>query len=361
MKTVWQIAAGEAGRRYADLCIRHDIVLIGHGRFGPYTDGDWAKIRPEWRNPVRRFATEMGTDDDEIVLLRSGKKVVAIGLTAQPGYHYNEGFSDVLGWDLQHTRRVIWQDHLVGDLENLQRERNLFADRKQIPKLTRVADRRILKHIEPLIPKLKRRPLRDLPKPPSPELDDDALGEALFAKGLPNEAVDKVLLAIQRQRRLINWYQHSDQDSGRPTEHEVVAHMILPLMLALGWSEQLLAVEWKSIDLAAFHATPTTQENCIMVCEAKGYGRGLEHAFSQGVRYTKTKNLLNCRQVAATDGSRIVLYEREEGSWPDEPVGYLNITEIRRQYLIPANTDGVDTIIALTPAGAAGQVPKQTA
>ena len=27
---------------------------------------------------------------------------------------------------------------------------------------------------------------------------------------------------------------------------------MLPLLLALGWSEQLLAVEWKKIDLAAF-------------------------------------------------------------------------------------------------------------
>ena len=49
---------------------------------------------------------------------------------------------------------------------------------------------------------------REEPEPePVPEpLSMEDLGEALFAKGLSNNAVEQVLTAIRRQRRLLRWY-----------------------------------------------------------------------------------------------------------------------------------------------------------
>ncbi len=70
----------------------------------------------------------------------------------------------------------------------------------------------------------------------------------------------------------LGWYREYGHASARPDEHEVVAHMVLPLLLALGWSEQLLAVEWHKVDLAGFWGTPTIPENCVLMCEAKGVG-----------------------------------------------------------------------------------------
>ena len=60
-----------------------------------------------------------------------------------------------------------------------------------------------------------------------------------------------------------------------------MAHIILPLLLALGWSEQLLAVEWQKIDLAAFGSTPTTAKTCVLVCEAEGLGHGLQDVLTR--------------------------------------------------------------------------------
>lgn len=57
------------------------------------------------------------------------------------------------------------------------------------------------------------------------------------------------------------------------------------MLLALGWSEHLLAVEWQRIDLAAFRATPTTNETCVLVCEGKGPWRGLADDFEQAKGY----------------------------------------------------------------------------
>jgi hypothetical protein len=188
-------------------------------------------------------------------------------------------------------------------------------------------------------------------KVPEP-LTLEELGEELFSRGLPNEAVNKVILAIQRQRRLAKWYEEHGEKSKRPKEHEVVAHMILPFLLALGWSEQLLAVEWKRIDLAAFSGTPTTPENCCLVCEAKPFEHGLQDTFAQATSYAKKLKLDKCTKILLTDGIRLYLYRKlNAGEWDKTPFGYLNIKLIRTNHIAPADTNAVDTIMALTPAG----------
>ncbi|MCK4373692.1 MAG: hypothetical protein KAX19_00145, partial [Candidatus Brocadiae bacterium] len=198
----------------------------------------------------------------------------------------------------------------------------------------------------------EERELRDLPPCPPEPLSLEEAGTLLFAKGLPNEWVDRTIVAIQRQRRLADWYRTLDRETARPKEHEVVAHMILPLLLALGWSEQLLAVEWHRIDLAGFAETPTTEETCVLVCEAKGLGHGLQDILEQAVDYVKRLKLDRCKKILLTDGQRLYLYQRAGDGWGSVPAGYINIHKIRTEHIAPANTNAIDTIIALTPTGA---------
>ena len=288
--------------------------------------------------------------------MRTGHKVTAIGLVAEADYAWNEAFDDVYGWDLQHTRRVIWQEHLTEDIGRIQHKGPLFGKRKQIPTFTRVNDEGILAPLRPLFSLLKQRPLKPLPKPLPTPLSLDDVGQQLFARGIANDAVDKVITAIERQRRLLSWYQQFGLKSNRPTEHEVVAHTVLPLLLALGWSEQLLAVEWKSIDLAAFWATPTIEKHCVLVCEAKTRYHGLQDVKKQAFNYANKLKLIGCRKVLLTDGGRFYLYERgSDKIWRDQAVGYLNVERIRTNHIAPPNTNAIDTIVALTPA-AAGRI-----
>ena len=134
--------------------------------------------------------------------------------------------------------------------------------------------------------------------------------------------------------------------------------MTVPLLLALGWSEQLLAVEWKNIDLAAFSHTPTDTESCILVCEAKGRGHGLQNTLKQALKYANA--LPHARKIVLTEGSRLYVYERVEGQWNAHPTGYLNIEKIRLAHLVPAGTNAIDTIMALSPAGANRPIPCNT-
>ena len=361
MNEVWQIAGGDPGRDYTKLFLEHDVMFMGPGDYGHYREDTYSRLVRDGQesssriNMVRRFVSAPKPGD--IVLLRRGKRVVAIGMV-QEDYDWRPEFDDVYGWDLQHTRRVAWQDNLAGALEKIQSRKKLFWKRKQIPTFTAVRDTPVLKPVESLFSQCASRPLRPMPQVKLPEpLDMENLGQELFSKGMPNESVDKVLVAIRRQRRLVKWYQVHGTKSDRPAEHEVVAHMILPLFLALGWSEQLIAIEWKRIDLACFWQTPTTKERCVLVCEAKWLGHGLQNTFEQAKAYVEQLSLGNCRKLLVTDGARLYLYESTGRGWADAPVGYVNVNRIRTDHIAPSGTNAVDTIVSLTPARVARPLP----
>lgn len=353
---VWQIAAGQAGRFYSDLFLKHDAMFLGPGDFGAY-EAEVYRCAVQNGEANKGIVENIASFHDnvrpgEIVLMRNGLKVMAIGVVADAAYEWNEAFDDVYGWDLQHTRRVIWQEHLTAAIDQIEAKTPLFGSRKQIPTFTRVNDEQILAPIRALFPRLKERPLKSLPSPLPKPLRLDEVGQQLFARGLANDSVEKVIRAIERQRRLLAWYQSSGEESSRPTEHEVVAHTVLPLLLALGWSEQLLGVEWKKIDLAAFWKTPTTAQNCVIVCEVKTRNHGLQDVRQQAYNYVESLHLTACKTTLLTDGGRFYLYRRNgaSGIWGEQAAGYLNVEKIRTDHIAPPDTNAIDTIVALTPA-----------
>lgn len=352
-RRVWQIAAGDPGRDYSDLFIRHDLMLIGPGRFGKYDGERFEQAAKEEHftghriGQVRAFCTMVSPGD--IVLLRTGHRVEAVGVVHSSGYDHEPAFDDVYGWDLQHMRRVLWQEQLKPELDRIQKGRKVFGHMKEIPTLTRVVDRKVLDVFEPLFELCHERKLRDLPPPPSDVLESEKIGTLLFAKGLPNEFVDRTLLALQRQKRLARWYEGLGKRASRPREHEVVAHMVLPLLLALGWSEQLLAVEWNRVDLTGFAETPTDAGTCVLVCEAKELGHGLQDIFDQARRYVSALKLARCKKILLTEGQRLYVYQKDGENWGDEPAGYINVHKIRENHIAPAGTNAIETIVALTP------------
>jgi hypothetical protein len=349
---VWQIACGEKGRRYQRLFLDHDVMFLGPGRFGGYSASLYdanpeAKAEGEGKiTYIRQFATEVEPGD--IVLLRSGYNVLSIGLV-DSNYFHSTAFDDVYGWDLEHCRRVIWQRQHDDELQRIQANVDLFEDRKQIPTFTRVNHPKNLDPIRHLLPQVAKRPLQALPECPPPPLTPEQLSDALFREGLSYDACLHMERTIRKLRGLLEWY-GEERSPGRPTEHEVVAHMILPLLLALGWSEQLLAVEWRKIDLAVFTHAPTVPLSCGLVCEAKGMDNPLQDVVEQAIGYCEKHQLANCSKILVGDGGYFSLYRRRDGKWEPEPSGYISLRKLRRHYLLPKGADAVKTLMALTPA-----------
>jgi hypothetical protein len=351
---VWQIASGAWGRNYADVFFDYDVMLMGPGDPGPFDDAAYAGLTTAGSHTKEYIASLTsfcrGPQAGDHVLVRNGHSVVGIGRIATNDYHHCKAFDDVYGWDLQHTRRVTWQPELREDLAAIQTDGPIFGGRRMIPTFTAVGDTKVLDRIAHLFSKVEPGALKSMPAEPGPELSLEDLGEALFTRGLSNDAVDKLLLAFRRQRRLTKWYQDGPRAGRAPSESEVVAHLVLPMLLALGWSEQLLAVEWQRIDLAAFYATPTTNETCVLVCEAKGPGSGLADDFEQAKGYVDRHGLARCRLLLLTEGTRFYLYARHaDGGWPDKPTGYFNTGRIRLAHLLHAGTNPIDSILALSP------------
>lgn len=352
--TVWQIGCGDAARRCEKLFLDHDVMLCGPGDFGPFDPSVYDSVARSGTyssktvGQVRAFATQVQPGD--LVLLRSGHSVTTFGVVDSGGYAHLPAFDDVFGWDVTHAHRVTWQDQLIPQFSATQTTKGLFSGRKSVWTFTSVSDPAVLTPIRSLLGQAISRPLKPLPTEPSAMLTLDEFGDALFSRGLPYDSVDRVKAALRKQQRLLEWYGSLPQTLCRPQEHEVVAHVIVPLMLALGWSEQLLAVEWRKIDLAVFVGTPTDEQHCGLVCEAKRYGHGLQDANQQAEYYVAKRRLANCNRILLADGGRFYLRRKQNGVWEQHPSGYMNVAKLRTNHLYPPNTSAVDTLMSLTPA-----------
>ncbi len=353
-KKFWQIASGEKRREFTDLFLAHDVMFLGPSRFGPYDEHTYSSaidsglLKKSRKGMIRSFTQKVQPGD--IVLLRFGYKVVSVGLVANDEYQHNKTFDDIHGWDLEHTRRVIWQDHLTSELKRIQRKSLLFAGRKQIPAFTKVKHSDVLDPIRHLVPKCKERILKRLPPTPAPILTLDDFCQGLFESGLAFDAVEKARTAMKKQQEMLDWYRNSGLADKRPSEHEIVAHLVLPMMQALGWSEQQLAIEWHKIDLAAFLRPPTDEKSCVLICEAKKFKHGLQNVVAQAVEYRKSLKLKACNTILLTNGGRYYVYTKTGRSWSEHPTGYMNVLKLRREHIRPKDTDAVETLISLTPS-----------
>lgn len=302
---VWQIACGEKGRRYQRLFLDHDVMFVGPGRFGPYAPEQYEE-NPEARAEgegkityIRQFATEVRPGD--LVLLRSGYNVLSIG-TVESDYFHTTAFDDVYGWDLEHCRRVIWQRQHDNALQSIQAKSDLFAGRTKMPSFSRVHEPKNLNPVRDLLSQITLRESNDLPQPPPPPLTPEELSDALFREGLGYDACLHVERAVRKLRGLLNWY-NQERSPGRSTEHEVVAHLILPLMLALGWSEQLLALEWNRIDRR--HGVYALYNN------VRRDGQ-IRH---NGVLYKSPSKAATAISGVSSNGWTFWSYERAPGQW----------------------------------------------
>jgi hypothetical protein len=302
-REVWQLAAGETSRPYADVFLKYGVGLIGSGDAGP-----WKPERDDDEFEggfVRRFASEVQIGD--VFLLRTGiSRICAVGIVASE-YMYLNQFDDVNGWDLQHARRVRWcklpQEHTFTT--------QVFGP--QPPRCSRTGHREVLDYVD-----------RFLNSPPThwqtaalPELpaEEPPLEEVPAAlQGLVAAANDLVPLLWDRQA----FGEH-------PSEDEAIAHFVVPFLRALGWPPERIAVKWRYIDVAVFRALPRTPENCHLVIEAKRLGAGVEGALEQAKGYVQA--LGAPRDVVVTDGIRYRMYSCQNAF---EPIAYANLRRLKQ-------------------------------
>lgn len=303
-RPVWQISGGPPSRSYADVFLKHGVILIAPGDTGPWSRERYAH---DWalQGFVCRFAEEIALGD--VVLLRTGASTIAaVGVVASDYLHL-EQFDEVSGWDLQHARRVRWcrlpQDHAFSS--------SVFG--ASPTRCSRVLQEEVLDFVRRFL----NSPPTHWQTAPLPALppEEPPLGQVPAAlHGIVAQTADLVPL-----------FRRSQAFGDSPSEDELIAHFVVPFLRALGWPPERIAVQWRHIDVAVFRTLPRTPENCLLVIEAKRLDAGVEGALEQAKGYVE--GLGAPRDVVVTDGVRYRMYAGERDF---EPVAYANLARLKQ-------------------------------
>jgi len=339
-RKVWQHAAGDGDRNYADICLKWDVILRGPGHVGSWPDCK-KKLRQNNLSArrltnIQKFCVKMQCGD--IIVLRLGtSKVFGVGEIVG-NYQWSNLFGDVDGWDLQHTRRVRWLWKFQNSPKEFQTRTMKSGDTTQI-----LDSQIVLEWLSDLNVSNESysRQLVELPTADEVcNISFEDVSEFLFDKGVASASIKNLLREIGELVRIAKWYKEFG-----PSESETVAYLVVPLLRALGWTPQKMAIEWNRVDVALFRNLPRQDENLAIVVEAKKKDNSCLSAVSQAESYAKTRS--ECCRLIVTDGIRFGVYTRKE----DEFVlhAYMNLTNLREHYPIYACNGAKMALLAMTP------------
>ncbi len=297
----------------------------------------------DWRARVVRFA-ERATNGELVVLKKphhrkkkeEGRwRIQAVGRISGD-YDYLEQFEDVEGWGLQHCRKVEW---VCPQQETLTNGLSMGTFR-------RVLNSGVIEKAKQVWKEERKQESRYIP-PPARKLSDEDLVEGLIENGLRPANAETVIQTIWQVRRLARWYERYGRDLG---EHEVRTFLIVPILLALGWSEQRIKIEWKRTDMSFFHKPYSRGQQPQMILESKRMREGLGYAERQAVRYAK--QFPGCHRLVASDGIRYQLYVRRDSDWnvKGDFKAYMNLTNLKNRHPYLEEVGGApDLFISLMP------------
>jgi hypothetical protein len=322
MATYWQIAAGDIGqgRDYSEDFIRHGIAFLAG------------------EQQLQRLQTVK--QGDVIVLKRGKREALAVGRIVERdgktgGYGDKYWLSDFDGWDLQgyvfvEWRRMPKQTKLPGELSR--------------GTIMRINNPEIAALAEKILATTPPEPV--LPEPAvADKLTDTEIISFLVKEGLRPSAAAELTETFNRIRYLVEYY-HAEITHGDIKEHETRTFLVAPLLLALGWSEQQLKIEYATgdglrADIACFlKPYRTGSEDCQIIIETKGFRHGLDVASDQARQYTA--RFPSCKTLIATNGYCYKMFQKEGGEFQlKEPVAYLNLRNPLKSYpRLPRDNNG---------------------
>ena len=124
---------------------------------------------------------------------------------------------------------------------------------------------------------------------------------------------------------LVPLYKDVSRFGNVPTEDELVAHLVVPLLKGLGWPAELIGIKWRYVDVALFRTLPRTPKNCSIIIEAKRLGTGVEAALGQARGYLNDLGIV--RDIVVTDGVRYRMYSQANNF---EGIAYANLHRLKQ-------------------------------
>jgi hypothetical protein len=335
--TIWQIAAGDSPERdYSeDVFLRYGVAAVGPGSRGSFTEqrADYEPGTPYYRDFLAPFCE--GIEDGDLLVLKrpAGREwtILAVG-QVDGDYVWEPRLGDVEGWDLQHCRRVRWRRVSFGHAVPGLRRGTLH--RVQKPEVRQLAQR--------LWDDSRDRAVTATPLPDhlASPMDDEQMISLLIDHGIASATAETTAATLRRVRRVAGWYARVGIDIG---EHEIRTFVVVPLLLALGWPEQRMRVEYQHADITLWDSpfsNPTSRVERVV--ETKHvYGPLGPGSIDQATRYADEQPW--CHSIVVTDGFRWKLFDRgeDEGELsPWHPTAYVNLLEMRNRHPLDPRIGG---------------------
>lgn len=304
----WQIAAGSESRDYSRDFLKYGLAFVGGAK-----------------NEQRMAQVGEG---DRLILKRGKSEILAVGVVVKrdgvfrgtaPESGPREWLHDFDGWDLPAFCCVEWhREPMPRPVAGL----TIGAIKKVSPHqsaLRATADE--ILRAAPACP-VEAEP------GPTPALAVEEMLDHLIRLGLrPANALE--LTGTLEKVRLLARYYYNHCRWADVREHEARAFLIIPFLIALGWSEQQIKIELGvkkarkggtgggRIDLACFSRPyrvvkrQPNNDDCVLILESKGFSKGLDYAHGQGKEYAAL--FKKCGVVVATNGYCYKAYSRRNG------------------------------------------------
>lgn len=322
--TYWQVAAGEGTRDFSNVFLEYGVILIGNGAPGSFAEHPDRYNGHRDLQKIVTIAEKMKRDDVVVMKKRWGTKggIVAAGLVTSD-YEFLEPFDDVDGWDIRHGRRVNWHKAISP----------VAVDGLARGTVSRIHKKQVKLQADSLLNDGYEEPVSEIP-PRAQGISDEDLVERLIRYGLRPGDAETVIQTIRHVRRLANWYSRHGRDLG---EHEIRTFLIVPLLLALGWSEQRIKIEWKQTDIAMFKDVYARNAQPEVILESKRMGTGLHYALNQAQRYAR--QFPGCSKLVTSTGGRYQLYTKSnDQDWYVS--AYLNLLKLKDRHPYLADVGG---------------------
>lgn len=336
---IWQVAAGDGSRDYADVFLRFGVILVGPGSEGNYFSNKDAYNNLEswaYRPFISPFAEEVAKGDLVVLKRPSGYnwEIIAVGEVVSE-YLFKDVFGDVDGWDLQHCRQVEWKTPASQTIISGLRRGTLVG----VNHPNAVAG---VEQVWSAGNKMTAIPIPDEPE----EISVDQLIDSLMVEGLSGQSAELIANTIWRLRRVAKWYSSHGSDVG---EHEIRTFLIVPLLTSLGWAEQKVKIEWNNIDVALFDAPYSKHSKPLIIIESKRLWDGLRYAPDQAASYATAYPA--CDRFIVSDGIRYKLFKRSGDQW--QYSAYMNLLAPKRVHPYEPGVDGaVSFFLNVIPKGA---------
>ena len=312
----WQIESGANGRDYSKYFKKYGMAFVGGKKY---------------MNRMEQI--EKG---DIVVLKRGLQEILAAGrVTKRYSREVKEWLKDFDGWDLPGYCHVDWKENL----ENSTPPRGLARHA-----IARVNKREVKNKADEILCFGGELEVSPEPRKTEPVGVNEIL-KYLKEAGLKTSSADEFTSAIDRIRLLAEYYFHAKFGWHWILEHETRTFLVVPLLLALGWSEQQIKIELAckggKVDIALFRKNfERNMDDCVVIIETKAFHFGLDYADKQAKIYSK--NFPSCNVLITTNGHCYKIYNKNGANeFKTDPSAYMNLRKPTKKYPIdPKNVDG---------------------